>query len=97
MLGTVLGAVSGDILPANILSALGVALYGMFIAIIVPPAKNNKVLLGIVIISMLASLAFAVTPLLQEISSGFRVIILTVVIAGAAAYFFPVKEDAHYE
>lgn len=97
VLGTVLGAVSGDILPANILSALGVALYGMFIAIIVPPAKNNKVLLGIVIISMLASLAFAVTPLLQEISSGFRVIILTVVIAGAAAYFFPVKEDAHYE
>ena len=67
VLGTVLGAVSGDILPANILSALGVALYGMFIAIIVPPAKNNKVLLGIVIISMLASLAFAVTPLLQEI------------------------------
>lgn len=97
VLGTVLGAVSGDILPANILSVLGVALYGMFIAIIVPPAKNNKVLLGIVIISMLASLAFAVTPLLQEISSGFRVIILTVVIAGAAAYFFPVKEDAHYE
>ena len=97
VLGTVLGAVSGDILPANILSALGVALYGMFIAIIVPPAKNNKVLLGIVIISMLASLAFAVTPLLQEISSGFRVILLTVVIAGAAAYFFPVKEDAHYE
>lgn len=97
VLGTVLGAVSGDILPANILSALGVALYGMFIAIIVPPAKNNKVLLGIVIISMLASLAFAVTPLLQEISSGFRVIILTIVIAGAAAYFFPVKEDAHYE
>lgn len=93
VLGTALGAVSGDILPANILSALGVALYGMFIAIIVPPAKNNKVLLGIVIISMLLSLAFAVTPVLKEISSGFRVIILTLIIAGAAAYFFPIKEE----
>ena len=93
VLGTALGAISGDILPPSVLSALGVALYGMFIAIIVPPAKNNKVLLGIVIISMLASLIFAVTPLLKEISSGFRVIILTVVIAGVAAYFFPIKEE----
>lgn len=91
--GTALGAVSGDILPPSILSALGVALYGMFIAIIVPPTKKNKVLLGIVVVSMLASLIFAVTPLLKEISSGFRVIILTVVIAGLAAYFFPVKEE----
>ncbi len=93
VLGTALGCFSGDILPANILSALGVALYGMFIAIIVPPTKNNKVLLGIVIISMLASLMFAVTPLLKEISSGFRVIILTLVIAGVAAYFFPIKDE----
>ncbi len=93
VLGTALGAVSGDILPANILSALGVALYGMFIAIIVPPAKNDKVLLGIVIISMLLSLVFAAAPILKEISSGFRVIILTLIIAGAAAYFFPIKEE----
>ena len=97
VLGTVLGAVSGDILPASVLSALGVALYGMFIAIIVPPAKNNKVLLGLVVISMLSSLIFAVTPLLREISSGFRVIILTIVIAGVAAYFFPIKEEVSDE
>lgn len=93
VLGTALGAVSGDILPASVLSALGVALYGMFIAIIVPPAKGNKVLLGIVIVSMLLSLVFAVTPTLKEISSGFRVIILTLVIAGVAAYFFPIYEE----
>ncbi len=93
VLGTALGCLSGNILPANVLSALGVALYGMFIAIIVPPAKNNKILLGIVIISMLASLVFAITPILKEISSGFRVIILTLVIAGVAAYLFPVKEE----
>lgn len=91
--GTALGCLSGDILPASVLSALGVALYGMFIAIIVPPTKNNKVLLGVVVISMLLSLVFAVTPLLKEISSGFRVIILTLVIASAAAYFFPIKEE----
>lgn len=93
VLGTALGAVSGDILPPSVLSALGVALYGMFIAIIVPPAKNNKVLLGIVVISMLLSLVFAVAPILKEISSGFRVIILTLIIAGAAAYFFPIAEE----
>ena len=97
VLGTALGAVSGDILPSSVLSALGVALYGMFIAIIVPPAKNNKVLLGIVTISMLLSLSFATTPILKEISSGFRVIILTLVIAGAAAYFFPVAEEETHD
>ena len=94
VLGTALGCLSGSLLPARILSALGVALYGMFIAIIVPPTKTNRVLLGVVAISMLLSLAFAVTPLLKAISSGFRVIILTVVIAGAAAWLFPVKEEA---
>ncbi len=97
VLGTALGCLSGSILPASVLSALGVALYGMFIAIIVPPAKNNKVLLGIVAISMLLSLVFAIAPILKEISSGFRVIILTIVIAGAAAYFFPIEEEGHYE
>ncbi len=91
--GTALGCLSGRILPVSVLSALGVALYGMFIAIIVPPAKNNKVLFGIVVISMLSSLGFAVTPVLKEISSGFRVIILTIVIASVAAYFFPIEEE----
>lgn len=93
VIGTALGCISGDILPTSVLSALGVALYGMFIAIIVPPAKSNKVLLGIVLISMIASLGFAVIPVLKEISSGFRVIILTLVIAGVAAWLFPVKEE----
>ena len=93
VLGTALGCLSGSLLPQNILNALGVALYGMFIAIIVPPTKKNKVLLGVVAVSMLLSLVFAVTPVLKGISSGFRVIILTVVIAGVAAWLFPVKEE----
>ena len=93
--GTFLGVVSGNILPARVLSALSVALYGMFIAIIIPPAKGNKVISGIILLSMLLSLAFTKLPLLSRISSGFRIIILTVVIAGAAAVFFPIKEDTN--
>ncbi len=93
VMGTAFGAILGDVLPTSVLSALSVALYGMFIAIIVPPTRKNKTLLGIVCVSMLASLIFAITPILKEISDGFRVIILTIIIAGAAAYFFPVKEE----
>jgi len=91
--GTLLGVVSGNILPERVLSALSVALYGMFLAIIVPPAKQNKVITGIIILSMLLSLVFTKLPLLNQISSGFRIIILTIAIAGAAAVLFPIKED----
>ncbi len=92
-LGTFLGALSGNILPASVLSALGVALYGMFIAIVIPPAKTNKVIAGLVIVSMVASFLFSILPILKEISSGFTLIILTVVIAGAAALLFPIDID----
>ncbi|MBQ7579790.1 MAG: AzlC family ABC transporter permease [Clostridia bacterium] len=93
-LGTFLGVVLGNVLPQRILSALGVALYGMFIAIIVPPAKKNKVIAGSVIVSMAMSWAFSVTPVLKNISSGFTIIIITLVVAGAAALIFPVEEEA---
>lgn len=91
-LGTLLGAVSGDLLPARLLSALSVALYGMFLAIVLPPARESRILAGVVLVSMGASFLFSRIPVLSGISSGFRVIILTVLIAGAAAYLFPVKE-----
>lgn len=94
MLGTFCGVVSGGILPARIISALSVALYGMFIAVIVPPAKRNKLLGGIILSSMLLSLLFAQLPILSQISQGFKIIILTVLIAGIAALLFPVKEVA---
>ena len=93
VLGTFFGVVSGNILPARMVSALSVALYGMFIAIIVPPAKENRVLAGIVILSMGLSFLFTRLPVLSQISSGFRIIILTILIAGVAAYFFPVSEE----
>ncbi len=95
VIGTFLGIVSGNILPPRVLSALSVALYGMFLAVIIPPAKENKVISTVIFVSMLLSLIFTKLPLLSQISSGFRIIILTVIIAGAAAVLFPVKEDTN--
>ena len=92
-LGTVLGIVVGNILPANVVSALGVGLYGMFLAIIIPPARQNRVIAGLVAVSMAASFAMAKLPMLSGISSGMRTIILTVVIAGIAAVLFPIHEE----
>lgn len=94
VMGTFIGIVSGNILPERVISALSVALYGMFIAIIIPPSRDNKILAGIVAISMVASLIFSVAPVLNQISSGFRIIILTIIIAGIAAALFPVTEDS---
>lgn len=91
--GAVLGVVMGNLLPQSLVSALSVGLYGMFLAIIIPPAKENKVIAGIVVVSMALSLCFAKLPYLSALSSGFRVIILTIVIALAAAVLFPVKEE----
>ena len=92
-LGTFLGVVMGTVLPHKLVSALSVALYGMFIAIIIPPARKNRILSAIIVIAMLASLAFERLPVLSGISSGTKVIILTVVIAGIAALAFPVEES----
>ena len=91
-LGTCLGVIMGNVLPANVVSALSVGLYGMFIAIFVPPAKQNRVVRLLVAVSMLASFAFASIPLFDGISSGIKTIILTVVISAAAAVLAPIKE-----
>lgn len=91
--GTAIGIAVGNILPHHVVSALGVGLYGMFLAIIIPPGRKNKVIAGLVAISMAASLAMSVLPVVSHISSGMRTIILTVVIAGIAAVAFPIKEE----
>ena len=92
-IGTYLGAVMGSVMPAGVLSAMNLALYGMFIAVIVPPAKKDKTIAVVIAVSMLSSLMFSVLPGLREISSGIVVIILTVVISLAAAILFPVCGD----
>jgi len=96
-LGTYFGVVMGNVLPASVVSALSVGLYGMFLAIIIPPARKSRVVAGIVILSMAASFAFTVLPVVSSISPGMRVIILTVVISAAAAALFPVQDDAQGE
>lgn len=93
--GTFLGILSGNLLPDRIISALSVALYGMFIAVIVPPAKGDRLLAGIILFAMAVSALFAYMPLLSGISAGFRIILLTVLISGAAAILFPVGEVSH--
>lgn len=92
--GTLFGVIMGNVLPARLVSALSVGLYGMFLAIIIPPARKNKVIAALVIISMAASLAFSKISLLANVSDGMRIIILTVIISLLAAILFPVREDA---
>lgn len=96
-IGTYLGVVMGNVLPANIVSALSVGLYGMFIAIIIPPARKSKIVGAVAAFSMAGSFAFAKLPVISDISSGMRTIILTVAISALAAFFFPVKEDSDHE
>ncbi|MDO4306387.1 MAG: AzlC family ABC transporter permease [Eubacteriales bacterium] len=92
-LGTLVGGISGNLLPAFMVSALSVAIYGMFLAVIIPPAKKNKAVLGVVIGAMAVSSLFAVVPVLKKVSSGFVIIITTVLAAGAAAFICPVEEE----
>lgn len=93
VLGTLCGAVSGNLLPDFIVSALGLAIYGMFLAIIIPPAKKDRVVCGVVICAMLVSAMFRYLPPLRGVSYGFVVIITTLLVGGAAAFFFPIRED----
>jgi len=94
-IGTYLGVVMGNILPSNVVSALSVGLYGMFLAVIIPPARKNKVLAILITCSMIASFVCSKLSIFAALSSGMKIIILTVVIAGTAAILFPIKEDEH--
>ncbi len=91
--GTALGVLMGNLLPARLVSALSVGLYGMFLAVIIPPARKNRVVAVLVAVSMVCSFLLArVIPLTANLSSGTRVILLTVVLSAAAALLFPVKD-----
>ena len=90
--GTLLGAVAGQLLPAFVRSALGVAIYGMFLAIILPPARKEKPVRVVVLIAVVLSLCFRYIPLLNTLSSGFVIIICAVAASALGAWLFPIKE-----
>ena len=91
--GTLLGALAGSVLPQNIRTALGVMLYGMFVAIVVPPAKKERPVLFCVVLALVCSSLLDWVPLLQNISAGVAIVIATVIAAGAAAALFPIQEE----
>lgn len=91
--GTLLGAAAGNVLPDVVRDSLCIAIYGMFIAIIIPPAKKNSAILKVIIMSVLLSCAFKWLPVLNNVSSGFVIIICTIAAASIGAIFFPIKEE----
>ena len=95
--GTALGASLGSVLPAAVMSALGLAIYGMFVAIVVPPAKENKYVLLAVGAAAAISVAFTYLPVLKKVSSGIAVSIAAIVAAAIAAIVHPVEDDPDTE
>ena len=91
-LGTFCGAIAGQVLPAILTNALGVALYGMFIAIVIPQMNLHKPTCVAVAIAIALSLAFRYIPILQGISAGFSIILCALIASLFCARFFPVKQ-----
>ena len=91
--GTVLGVIAGSALPSILVSSLSVALYGMFLAVIIPPCKGDRILRRIVVCSFVLSYLASVLPGISSISSGTQIIVLTVAIAAFAAWKYPIPEE----
>lgn len=91
-LGTFMGAAAGSILPETLRSALSIAIYGMFIAIIIPPAKRYRPVLKVMVASMIISCILRFTPVLNRLSGGFVIIICAVVASALGAKLFPIRE-----
>ena len=92
-IGTALGIIAGNLLPLRAVSALSVALYGMFLAIIIPPARKSRVVAALVAISFALSFVCNYLPGISTLSEGTRTILLTVLISSAAAALFPVNPE----
>lgn len=91
--GTFAGAVATNFLPSEVSAAMGIALYGMFVAIIIPPSRKNRNVMVTVLMAVAAGFIFAFMPLLKEISSGWTTIIITILVSSIAATFMPIKEE----
>lgn len=93
-IGTALGVAVGSILPTMVVGALGVSLYGMFLACIIPEGKRNKIVLGFIVVSFILSFSASIIPIIKGISEGTRIIVLTVIISTVAALLFPIKDES---
>lgn len=91
--GTAVGAMLSGVLPVALKEALGIALYGMFIAIIIPAAKHSKPITMTIVLAVLARTVLYYTPVLNQISSGFAVILVTLFAAGVMAFVAPIQEE----
>ncbi len=91
--GTAIGAIAGSLLPESVRMALGVLLYGMFIAIVVPQAREEKPILIAVALALVVSCLFAWVPGLNQISDGLAIVLTTVVAASLCAFLFPVPDE----
>ena len=91
--GTAMGAVAGSLLPEAVRTALGVMLYGMFIAIVVPQAKEDKPILISALLALTFSCLFTWLPGLKEVSGGLAIVICTVAAAAICAALFPVGDE----
>ena len=86
-----------NFMPAVLADAMGIALYGMFIAVIIPPSKESKKVLSAVVMAILLSVMFTYAPYIKNLETGWAVIIITIVVSSVAATLFPVKEGADIE
>ena len=91
--GTLVGALAGDIFPPSLTSALGVAIYGMFIAIVLPPAKKSKATALCVLLAIILSCIFFYAPVLNKIPQGFTIIICAVTASALFAVLFPISTE----
>jgi len=91
--GTLFGAVAASYMPEALTNAMGIALYGMFIAIVIGPAREHRSVLFTVILSIAASFAFAYLPILSKLSGGWSIIIITVAVSAIAAWLFPIEGE----
>lgn len=92
-LGTAFGACTSSILPNSLANAMEIALYAMFIAIIIPPAKKSKPIIFVIILSILITCILKYISIFKFISDGFKIIIATILSSGITAFIYPVNEE----
>ena len=99
--GTVTGAIATSVMPEVLANSMGIALYGMFIAIVIPPAKKQRNVMWTVIFAAVLSFAFSYLPILSEVSGGWATIIITIAVSALCATLFPIitikKKDEEAE